>query len=797
VPYTAHVSEHVVRTRHGHYVQSFRLGGISFESADDEQLNNWHERLNILWRNIASPNVAVWTHVIRRREHTYCGGRFPPGFASELNEKYRQRLTHETLMVNELYVSLVYRPQHTAVGNVSLRLLKIADRDSERAELCDSLDICEKLEQQVLAGLHRYEPEVLGVYQSGSIYCSSLLEFMSVLLNGERQRMPVPRAPINEVLSMTRPFFGLEALEYRTATRTKLGAMLGIKEYPTPTIPGMFNPLLAARFPFVLTQSFSFLPKPAAQDLLQRQHNRLVNVGDLAISQAEELKDALDALTSNEFVMGDHHFSLQLLIDREEGAAENGVALSVKQLNDGLAQARTLLADTGMVVAREDLALEAAFWAQLPGNFVFRPRKAPITSRNFAAMTPFHNYPTGRATGNYWGDALTMLVSSAQSPYYFSLHAADPREPNGGSRRDTGHSFICGPTGSGKTVFVGFCIAMLQKLGAAQFVLDKDRGLEILVRALGGTYLTLQNGVSTGMNPLMLDPTPRNIEFLKTWLRRLIEREHEPLSVREEMDLEQALHGTLALDRNARRLSRLLEFLDPTDSEGAYVRLSRWCASCRGDYACVFDNLEDRVGELVTKGTIVGFDTTDFLDNEITCVPVTMYLFHLIRQALDGQRLVMWVDEFAKLVSDRAFEEFSRDGLKTWRKMNGVAAFATQSPSDVLSSPIARTIIEQTPTKVFFPNPDGNVEEYVTGFGLTDREFKLIKEDLEPGSRMFLIKQGHYSVVCRLDLRDFDVELDVISGRRANIDLVTRIIAEVGAAPRDWLAKFRQTRELP
>jgi len=95
--------------------------------------------------------------------------------------------------------------------------------------------------------------------------------------------------------SVSRPFFGMEAVEYRTATRTKLGAMLGIKEYPTPTVPGMFNPLLATQFSFVLTQSFSFLPKPAAQDLLQRQYNRLANVGDLAISQAEELKDALDA----------------------------------------------------------------------------------------------------------------------------------------------------------------------------------------------------------------------------------------------------------------------------------------------------------------------------------------------------------------------------------------------------------------------------------------------------------------------------------------------------------------------
>jgi type IV secretion system protein VirB4 len=520
-------------------------------------------------------------------------------------------------------------------------------------------------------------------------------------------------------------------------------------------------------------------------------------VGDVAVSQAEELKDALDALTSNEFVMGDHHFSLQVLSDGPGDESIAGGRSPLKQLNDAVAQARTFLSDTGMVVAREDMALEAAFWAQLPGNFAFRPRKAPITSRNFAAMVPFHNYPSGRATGNHWGDALTLLVSSAQSPYYFSLHAADPCDPDGGSRKDTGHTFICGPTGSGKTVFLGFCIAMLQKQGATQVVFDKDRGLDILVRASGGQYFPLKNGVPTGFNPLRLAPTPVNVEFLKLWLRRLVERPEQPLSVHDEADLDQALHGTLALDPGVRRLSRLLEFLDPTEPSGVHARLSRWCASSRGDYAWVFDNSEERVGELVAGSTMVGFDVTDFLDNEVTRPPVTLYLFHLVRQLLDGRRLVVWMDEFAKLLSDRAFESFAKDGLKTWRKSNGVAAFATQSPSDVLTSPIARTLVEQTPTKVFFPNPNGVAEDYIAGFGLTEREFTLVKEELEPGSRLFLIKQGHHSVVCRLDLKGFDFELDVISGRVANVELVSRLIAEVGSEPGCWLPRFREARGKP
>jgi type IV secretion system protein VirB4 len=337
---------------------------------------------------------------------------------------------------------------------------------------------------------------------------------------------------------------------------------------------------------------------------------------------------------------------------------------------------------------------------------------------------------------------------------------------------------------------------MLQKQGVTQVVFDKDRGLEILVRASGGQYLPLRNGIPTGFNPLLLDPTPSNIEFLKTWLFRLVERVDQPLSVREEADLDQALNGTLALQRSARRLSRLIEFLDPTDPTGVYVRLSRWCASSRGDYAWVFDNPEDQTGQLLAGNNIVGFDVTDFLDNGVARPPLTLYLFHLIRQLLDGRRLVVWMDEFAKILSDSAFEGFAKDGLKTWRKLNGVSAFATQSPSDVLSSPIARTLIEQTPTKVFFPNADGNAEDYITGFGLTEREFKLVKEELEPGSRMFLVKQGHHSVVCRLDLKGFDFELDVISGRATNVELVSRIIADTGPEPVQWLPRFREARQL-
>jgi len=110
IPCSVHLTSHVVKTIQGDYLQSFRLGGASFESADDVHINNWHERLNVLWRNIGGPDIAVWTHVIRRRELVMPGMVTGGGFAGLLSARYRQRLAGETLMVNELYLSLVHRP---------------------------------------------------------------------------------------------------------------------------------------------------------------------------------------------------------------------------------------------------------------------------------------------------------------------------------------------------------------------------------------------------------------------------------------------------------------------------------------------------------------------------------------------------------------------------------------------------------------------------------------------------------------------------------------------------------------
>jgi type IV secretion system protein VirB4 len=140
---------------------------------------------------------------------------------------------------------------------------------------------------------------------------------------------------------------------------------------------------------------------------------------------------------------------------------------------------------------------------------------------------------------------------------------------------------------------------------------------------------------------------------------------------------------------------------------------------------------------------------------------------------------------------------------KTIRKQNGLGIFATQSPEDALQSDIAAALIEQTATMVLLPNPNANREDYVDGLKLTEAEYNVVKS-LDERSRCFLVKQGHASSVCQLNLRGLDDALAVISASTDNIGILHELLEEVarreGVAPDElraeqWLDAFYARRK--
>lgn len=89
LPYSRHVTEHIVALDTQALMVAFKLDGTSFETADPDEINTWHSRLNQTLRNIADERLAVWTHIVRREDDNYPQGDFQSAFARDLDARLR------------------------------------------------------------------------------------------------------------------------------------------------------------------------------------------------------------------------------------------------------------------------------------------------------------------------------------------------------------------------------------------------------------------------------------------------------------------------------------------------------------------------------------------------------------------------------------------------------------------------------------------------------------------------------------------------------------------------------------
>lgn len=790
VPLSTHVAPEVLKTRDGDFLLLWRLAGLPFVGREEWELGHRHGSFNRMLQSLRAPdfvNVAFWVHDVRRRGSVDMASRFEQPFNQRLSDAYFQSLSRHSVMRNELYLTLVYRP--VVAGRRFVE--RAGDIERLRAEQEQAVATLLDLAGSVEAVLRDYSPLRLGMYEgAGGVVFSAALEFYGYLLNRSSEPVPVLDAPVYDYLPTSRHLFSMRTGDFVVRTpdgRNHFGAVLNIKEYTEDTWPGILNGLKYLDSEYVITHSFSPMGRQDALRVLDRTKGMMISSGDKAVSQIAELDTAMDQLASGNFVLGEYHFTMAVYAPDQEA------------LGRRIAAARAELSNAGFVSTREDLAVSSSFYAQLPGNWKYRTRPANVSSLNFLGLSPLHNFAAGKRDNNPWGECVTVLQTTNGQPYHFNFHATDPSEDSRGEKA-VGNTMVIGKSGTGKTALINFLLSQVQKLEPAPtiFFFDKDRGAEIFVRACGGSYLALENGSPTGFNPFQCEASDANAQFLAGLVKILAAREH--CSAREDDEIHRAVGSILDTPPALRSMTNFQKSLPNTGDDGLYARLRKWTAG--NSLGWVFDNPADAID--LERSRIIGFDYTDVIDNPEVRVPVVSYLLHRLEALIDGRPLIYVMDEFWKILDGGGgLKEFARNKQKTIRKQNGLGIFATQSPEDALRSDISAALIEQTATLVLLPNPGAGREDYVDGLRLSDAEYAVVK-DLDERSRCFLVKQGHASTVCRLDLHGHDDALAVISASTDNIGVMHRILAEeadrrgVGEdviRPGDWLPRFYRERK--
>ena len=760
LPFARHLDETTIATRDGAQMQVLHLVGFGFETADTQELNYRKNVRDTVLRGIASSRLTIGAYVIRHLVRPGLHGRFTNPFARDLDESWRARLAGGRLFVNDLFLTLTRKPaigRKAIVGIGKNKQWDAVSRTRDRREL-------EAATESLLAALQPYGPRLLSAYEAVGGPCSEPLEFLAFLFDGELRPAPLEKGRAEFV--DRRISFGRDSLEFSGNSRSPgmLGAMLSVKEYPPHTSSGQLDGLLRVPHEMVIAQSFSFVDRQPALNRMNLALRRMRAADDEALSLRRDLVQAKDDVAAGRAVFGEHHLTIMVR------------APDFEPLDSAIADVQAALTEIGVIGVRESAALESSFWGQFPGNAAYIPRKALISSANFAGLASLHSHPIGRASGNHWGSAVTLLETTAASPYYFNFH-----------RGDLGNFLVIGPSGVGKTVVLNFLIAQSERFEPKVIFFDKDRGAEIFLRAMGGRYDVIRPGTRTGFNPLQLPDSPGNRRFLQQWAAKLVTSNGEVLSAEDSATISAAISANYDQTSNFRRLRYFRElFLGgrrPTPGDLA-SRLNPWTGD--GDRAWLFDNESDHL-DLDTR--IAGFDMTHLLDDPVLRTPTMMYLFHRVEERLNGQPSIIVIDEGWKALDDEVFVARIRDWEKTIRKRNGIVGFVTQSTGDALESRIANAVIEQSATQIFLPNPKAQEADYCKGFGLSRHEFDLIRT-LPDTSRCFLIKHGAESVIARLNLNGQRDLLTVLSGRERTVRMLDDIRAEVGDDPQAWMPQL-------
>jgi type IV secretion system protein VirB4 len=772
------VTKHVQHLEGRRFMVTLVKRGMPFEVYENAAIERMFDRdtdtYSKLGRDLGGRLCyhATFTRRLVRFDRNY---RFGPRFMQWFSREYVARFNEDKFYENRYYLSLI---------------LKYDDFD-------DGLKEIESLAVQSLLHLADYEAEQLEVYERQHINGTKMLfskqyGFVSDLVNAAWTDVPVAAEPGIDVIPSSWLHFGYNTVAIRgpaIAASRGYATCHDLRAFPDKPGWGQLNPLLTLPMEFSITQSFNCMTGFEANRTIDSAINKLESAGDKAKHQVNEMREAQGYVNTGELSFGEYHGAAVIYGETAKEAIANGDLFMSRSLNECGVEWMTA---TG--------SAPFTYFSQVPGAKV-RPRPKVQSSRNFAAMHACHDYSTGKAEGNPIGDgsAIVPFRTIAGNVFNFNFHATRLGDINVAEKL-AGHFEAKGTTGTGKTTLIAAAIAMLLRFEPLLYVLDKGRGWEVFIRAMGGAYVCLEKGKPTGWAPFELVDTPENREFLYGLVelcgrKNGVDHQGRPiridLSASEKIQCRNAVDAVMDIeDVHLRRFSLLLDSIPDEGDDSLRARLSIWCKSEGGRFWWVFDNPPD-LSLNMSAQRYIGFDVEAFLvENYEPSEPAFAWLFHLktlMRRA--GALMATIIEEYWLPIRFRTIREQIEETLASGRKEGEFIGLVTQQPEQAQKAadlyPALRSLVA---TKIYLADPAAEEAPYLRD-GMTRKEFQEFRK-LTPQSRRFLIKQGNQSAFASFDLSGLDDAIAVFSGNRENVLILDEVRAEMGDNPDAWLPVY-------
>lgn len=765
--YGRHVDERIVSMGGEKLLGILVLKGSSFETTTATELERGFNTLTRVLSEICkinAPNVANWFHIKKDIVKLGMDYKFDNTFIAEFADKYLQRFQGEKFFSTTYAISFVYKYED---------------------DIDHGIDKLNQLLDFALKSLRRYDPVALGIdINAHGISHSEIGGYLGRLLNRSDDIVPLSSDDLSNIIQTAELHFGYDLCEIRPASGGKQYATyFDLREFPDESKRGMWNSLLSEPYEFCLTQSFLNYTSTKSLSLVNKKVNEIESGTNFPEHYVQDLKDSRGFVSTGEISFGEYHSALVVYGNSPKEAVDNGNSM-----------ATNLLASSGARFLRATSSGIFTYYSMMPGS-QHKPLAEPKTTRNMACGYSLNNYPTGKQKGNPIGDgsAILPLETRSGSIYFLNTHVSNPNL-NVRGQKYAGHMMCLGATGAGKTTLEGVIVGFLDRFKPKIFAIDFNRSMQMFLETYGAVYFDIEDNVDTGLNPFQLEESPALFSFLYKLVGACGRDQDDKLSASDEAKIKNAVDSIMLMELEDRRFSYLSSLIPPEGNDSLGDRLAKWQHSCNGSLAWALDSPTNRFDPATMNR--IGFNTTSLLKpGNPASEPVLSVLFHMKDMMQTGGELFLTlVEEFWVPANFKTTQEQIKGTLKAGRIKGEFMFLVSQSPEDAINCEIFPAIIQQTPTKIYLPNPDAKFEKYEQ-CGLNRKEFDELHK-LDKDSRIFLIKQEHQSTFAKLDLEGFDDFMPIISGTWEGIQLAREIRAEVGNDPKNWVPIFRQrTRE--
>lgn len=730
-------SDCIILNKNGSLQQSFIYRGPDLDSVTEAEINIIIAQINNALKRIPG-KWALWADSHRITSVDYPHSRFPDVLSQMLDDEKRIYFQKGTHFENKFYLTLAWLPPTDKESKWKNIFVKKGKKRSKQDDYDDYIRFFESQIGSIISLLRRNMHEIKRLNNDET------MTYLHSCVSPKKHDVRFTEAYGIDYFLVDSPL--------DSSLEPKLGnyhlRTVGIRIFPDKSLPGLLDALNKLNFEYRWTTRFFFEDKSAALNHIEWIGNVLFfnrksimsklksvigqdngRVDRDVVRKGNDSEDATLELQQNLVSFG--YFTMTItVIDKDLKRIENNVNKIEEIIN---AMQFTTITETYNAVD--------AWFGSLPGCGS-NQRTPFMHTLNLAQMFPLSSSWTGADCNKHWGGPPLLFAQTVDGTHFrLDLH-------NSG---DVGHSFVLGPTGSGKSALMCQMDLQVGKYPNTQvIVIDSGGSARANAAGLGGVFYDLgQEGTNVSFQPLANIDDENEIRWAFEWVCFIFENEMKisPSPIQQEVIYE-ALKSVAASPMDERTMTQLYIYASSSDIEVAQA-LKNYTID--GPHGKMFGGNKETL--VYNRYTV--FEMETLMENKKSVVePTLMYIFHRIDQYFTpGKRSILRLDEAWKYIKNDNFRDKIEQWLRELRKRFVDVIFGSQSLAELSGSSFGQLLVESCPNKIFLPNPEASQEQIkplYLNFGLNEREIEIIASAYK--KRQYYIKTEHGSRLFELGL---------------------------------------------